>query len=786
MKRFRTFAVLAAAAAFGAVAMAAQTLLLRRFLWRFESAETGVALFLSCWLLWSGLGAAVASTRLGCRLTGVLSRLGLAWLPVAVCAALYFAQYALIENLRSWLGVPEYQTFPLAHLALGCLISNAPFCFAAGWVIPTLCQSLSRLSVPASRAFAWEALGAAAGGAGLLALLVSGVVPDPRDEVEWFRYFPQAVERPGRFMTGGGTTFYGSHEGTFFALSSGGVSEVIPEGDRAMELAVLMLSQRPYVKSVLLAGQVPLAAGLALEALRPDLSVVWCPCDAEYGVKLLAVVGVKTGVRAAGQSPQRFLARQVNGAFDGVMVMPPPATSLGGAAWRDVSFVREVRRVTLRTGIALFGLDCEGAMLTPEKAALLDAMVRPVRQAWPESGCFAPGAGGWWIAAQVPQLAYGADTAPARFALLKRQELFPTEAVTRLYDSERAQRLIRQCPILGSEGVVLLPDREQTEEVLAAGLADAIRKEYPGSTPGQWLARFKEVDGQRLFGLLLVALWMLPVALGLRSTSSRRLLAAWLAACGALGLAVSLAVLYRLQMRFGSLYLLAGAGSCLYLGGLFCGNRLGEWTVMLWGRRPAFLRTAVLAATALQAVVALGVLSGIDWVASAAGMVSFCFAVGCAAGVAVPFALAAAEDGAAQNAAVFVLADALGAAVAGLFFVVLVPLTGLWGTIVCFAALACGLGLCVTVSGQYARLTAGLALVVVLAALGGRVRDVWPDKQPPAEEGIASEYNMQEAPQKFEHQISPVRGIPRKIDESRIREQMREGLLSTNTAAFWE
>jgi serine/threonine protein kinase HipA of HipAB toxin-antitoxin module len=30
------------------------------------------------------------------------------------------------------------------------------------------------------------------------------------------------------------------------------------------------------------------------------------------------------------------------------------------------------------------------------------------------------------------------------------------------------------------------------------------------------------------------------------------------------------------------------------------------------------------------------------------------------------------------------------------------------------------------------------------------------------------------------------RGIPRKLDEPRIREQLRTGRLSTNEAAFWE
>jgi len=47
MKTLHLFSALAAALVFGAVSMSAQMLLLRRFLWRFEAAEAGVALFLS-------------------------------------------------------------------------------------------------------------------------------------------------------------------------------------------------------------------------------------------------------------------------------------------------------------------------------------------------------------------------------------------------------------------------------------------------------------------------------------------------------------------------------------------------------------------------------------------------------------------------------------------------------------------------------------------------------------------------------------------------------------------
>lgn len=789
MKGRRSFATLLAAAVFGALALLAQTLLLRRFLWRFESAEMGVALFLSCWLFWSGLGAALAVTRLGRRLTCVMSRF--VWLLIAFCATLYFAQYALIENLRAWLGVPEYQAFPIVSFAFGCLIASAPFCFVAGFVVPALCKRLEQLGGAVSRVFAWEALGAAAGGLGVTALLMCGIAPDPRDVAEWTRFFPQAVERPGRFETGIGTTFYGSSGGTFFALSSGGVREVIPDGGRAMELAALMLSQRPYAKEVLLVGQVPLAVGVALETVRPDISICWCPCDADYGQSLVSVLqsqGLQTRVRAARLPPQSFLESQPDAAYDMVLVAPPSATSLGGAVWRDTSFAQRVRRVTRRSGVALFGLDCETAVLTPEKGALLDVTVRGIRQAWPESGLFAAGAGGWWLAAQVPRLVYGVADATNRFAMLKR-DAYPVEAVAGLYDAVRAQCWTEQEPILDAASVVVLPETRRAEEIVALGLADAMRRNHPATTPGRWLLWLKAYGDVRVAGLLLVLLWMAPVVLGARANAPRRLLAAWLAACGALGLAVSLMVLYRLHMRFGSLYLLAGAGSCLYLAGLFCGNRLADSVIALTTRHPGLLSWLLPLFTLVQAGVALGVLSGAEWMVTASGMVLLCFAAGSAAGLAVPTALAMCKGSLADDAAVFVLADALGAAAAGLFFVVLVPLAGVWEAVLCFVVLACGMAFSVAVGGRHARLTALLALTVTLAVLGGRLRDVWAHlyqesvgEREAASCGGPATHRL---PQAGKQRTTFLQGIPRKVDVGRINEQIRDQRLSNHEAMFW-
>ncbi len=781
MGKLRSFSVLASAAVFGAVAMVAQTLLLRRFLWRFEAAETGVAIFLSSWLMWCGLGAAASVSGIGRRAVVRLSRY--TWLPPLFCAALYFLQYALIVNLRAWMGVPDYQAFPLPRLAAGCFLVNAPFCFTAGWVIPTVCRRLEDAGLAVSRAFAWEAFGAAAGGAGLLALLLAGVTPDPRDDAEWRRYFPGAVERPGRFETGGGTTLYGWHGGSFYALSSAGVNEVIPENDRAMEIAALALSQRPYARKVLLLGRVPLAAGLALERLRPDIEVVWAPCDAEYGLRLLrlAVIG-GSRVEAAGVPPQILLEREEPGRFDLVLVAPPAATTLEGAAWRGTPFAQAVRRVTDRKGAALFGLDCEVAALTPERAALLGLAARAVRQAWPEAGLFVPGGGGWWVAAQVPGLAYGADTAPERFALLKREEAYPAAAVGRLYDPERARRLAeRQPALVGGAQDPEPPAETAPQDVLAAGLANAVREDWPGAAPGRWLASLRQGGGGRLLGLMLLALWLLPVCCGGGAGASRRLVAACLAACGSLGLAVSLALLYRLQMRFGSLYLLAGTGGCLYFTGLFLGNRVGRSALGWLGGSPVLARVAVMALTFVQAGTAFGLTEASERVVSAAGLVALCLPAGFVAGGIVPLALAACKGGPAEGAAVFVLADALGAAVAGLFFAALVPLSGLPGAVAVIAAMSVGFGVCVAVCGERARLAAGLALAVTLAFLGWRARSVMTEVRGMALLRASGPVETRREAGGELPRRAPG-GVPRRVDESRFMGLMRDGLLSTNEA----
>ena len=217
------------------------------------------------------------------------------------------------------------------------------------------------------------------------------------------------------------------------------------------------------------------------------------------------------------------------------------------------------------------------------------------------------------------------------------------------------------------------------------------------------------------------------------------------------------------------------------------GNRLGEQVAGRLRARPLLLRCGALLVGVALAGVGLAVLEGAGRVATVYGVVGFCFAVGCAAGTAVPFALAASEgEDASKAAAAFVFADALGAAVAGLSVAALVPLAGVWGAVVCFALLACGVGGCVAVCGPHARLTAGLALIVSLALAGGTLRGFGPelvrvgravDEVLPAASGASDERPLD---------LRRPAGVPRRIDEERVREMMRRGALSTNSAAFWK
>lgn len=161
-------------------------------------------------------------------------------------------------------------------------------------------------------------------------------------------------------------------------------------------------------------------------------------------------------------------------------------------------------------------------------------------------------------------------------------------------------------------------------------------------------------------------------------------------------------------------------------------------------------------------------------------------------------ALALQKECSAQTAARFVLADALGAALAGVTFVVLVPLAGLWQTLVFFVVLTFGLACLVLGGRQEARLATGMALLLTLLALSAEVKDLVVANhdsfaRSKVPEAVLSENALTPLMPLSTTNALPAptfdpatpQGIPRKVEMSIILEQMREGRLATNEAAFW-
>jgi len=288
--------------------------------------------------------------------------------------------------------------------------------------------------------------------------------------------------------------------------------------------------------------------------------------------------------------------------------------------------------------------------------------------------------------------------------------------------------------------------------------------------------------------MLLVLLCMVPVVAGPRQTSRRRLIAAWLAACGALALVVHLTILYRLQLTAGSVYLMAGVAGSFGLAGVFVGNRAVEKDIAKIGDRKIRLMVDVLFFIVFQTASALF----ICWLAGAVALLlglipllmTLCFITGLMLGGALPFALALSDETPAENLPVFIFADAVGASVAGLMFIALVPLVGLGQAAVCFAVLAFGLGVCVLAAGRHARTAAIVAILCAMILLGRQIRDIRAAMPDPAPQEAT--HRAKPLPDDTPRPGSVLTGIPRRLDMPRIHEQIQKGTLSTNEAVFWE
>jgi len=689
----------------GFLTLAAQTLLLRRFLWRMEATGIGVGIFLSAWLAWIGIGALVARTRPGERLVAALA----ARLPVALLLYLPLAgiQFLLLDHLRELAGVPEYLASPVWHLALGALIANAPVSFGTGFLFPAAARWFTARGGNAARAYALDAAGAVAAGILVTTLLAVGVRLEGGHQRDWQRLFPGS-KPAGSFATPAATYLYGAQGGTFYVLSAGGVVDALPEAELSANVAALLLSQKPEACRVLLLGRVPLAMVLALREFQPQAQITWCHDDPAYAREILKrlpeLCGPSLPACVTKSGPQAFLRDPASRVeqFDLALIWPASPSVPGGAALLEREFLQQVRAAVKPDGVVALPLGGGPGAWSLEQRRLATAIRANALATWPMHGLLAPGAGCWWLASGKPLA--DAATAATRFGQLGVKR-FPSAAIAELYDPPRAAEL-RQ----------ISEPRGAADKIIRHGLALAWRAEWPAWPMARWIDWAGAHGGLALLLLAMGALWLAPTAGGARKKAAAHLAVAWLAAGGFLGLTGLLALLQLLEVRFGNLYLLTGLAGSLFLAGMVAGNRMAEQ----WLRGTQWLNAAAIAHGAL--LLLLLPLAAHTDSSGAAVVVLGCLVAGVPAGWWVPLAITRLRQAGVpdeEHGAAVLRGDALGSALGGLATsLLLLPWLDRQLTCLAVAVFAAAIGCCAAVPRRSARLVARIALLLCLGASG--------------------------------------------------------------------
>ena len=798
----------------GFLALAVQTLLLRQFLWRVEATGIGVGFFLASWLAWVGIGALFAQTGPGGRMADALARSFpialLLYLPLAVL------QFLLIERLRGLVGVPEYLASPIGHMALGALIANAPVSFVTGLLFPAATRWVAARGGSIALAYALDTAGAVAAGLLITALLASGVRLEGLHIRDWQRIFP--ASRPdGSFSTPTATYLYGSPGGTFYTFSAGGVVDALPEQDRSAEIAALLLSQKPDPARMLLLGHVPLAVALALHEFQPRTQVTWCHDDPAYARQVQRLAGARAHLLSewsasrlplvvAGVGPQAFVRDLSHGAdpFDLVMIWPASLVSPGGAAMLEGVFLNQVQAALKPDGVVALPLGGGPGAWSPEQRGLAAAIVENADAVWQGKGMLVPGAGCWWLAGGASAGLTDPEAAVLQFGRLGVNR-FPAAGAAELYDPMRAAQLLELCR----------SESPSSDPVARHGFAVALHAEWPAFPLARWVAWLESHAGMAILLLGLGALWCAPAAFSLGDKAPERLVVAWLAAGGFLGLAGLLALMQLLEAGFGNLYLLAGLASSLYLAGMFVGNRMaasGKWLGRSVGRdaRAAEERTGLSGSrapanpglalvTGVHGVILLGLLPLAARASSPLVVVLACFAAGVPAGWYVPAAVTRLRETGAQKrlaGAVVVGGDALGSALGGMVMsLILLPWMGPFPACLAVVLFAVGIGCCAMAKDSAARFVARVALLACL--LAAAVATLAPRAAAGSEDSDGRQSKMAapavatNAPAvatnaaMAESDIPPV-GNPRQVDLPRMRVKQARGELSTRKAEYWE
>lgn len=666
----------------GAAATAAQALLARAFLAAFGGNEAVLAALFGAWFAAGALGAAAGRAR--------PARAGVAlamWGPLAAASLLAARLAPAAFPVGASPGVAVALPWALALAG--------PPCFAAGFAFAGLAPAAG-----AARAWALEALGAAAAGCSL-ALLFLGRIPDLPLAAGAVLAAAAAGAIGAERRTAGASALLGlaaaaalAHPGVarWTLAAQGGWLAGASEPPSATSWLVL---SRASGEPVLYADRIPVASGpdpaaaeeavhlpLALHPVARAVGIVGVPPPGfvaelrRHGLARVEVTVEDAGLLAAlradfpdwrdpwlrtgAEDARRFLAARP-GAFDAILLLGPEPTS----AARNRAFTEErfaaARRALAPGGLLAVALPGHAAGASAETRRLHSSVARTLE------------------AAVGPALILPAGRT---LYVAGRTDLPAPELAAERIGAALAERGIVPVHLGAGALATLLAPARMADAVRWASLPEPIDRDLDPSTYRLALARTLAAAGDAGgAALALLAAALLAgtlLALGPRS----RPVELAVAVSGATGIALQLALLLAFQIGTGALYRELG----LLVAGYMAGAAAGAW---LGGRGAA---ERLLVGTALGQAAVAGLLVVLAPVVAAGGAPARPVAVVAAAfaGLLPGVQFAAAGRAVAGQGAPGALwaADLAGAALSSLvLFTFVVPALGLRGAIGAFAGL---------------------------------------------------------------------------------------------------
>lgn len=829
----------------GLFSLAAQALMFRLFLSVYEGNELGVGAFFASWLLWVGVGAWLGRGAARRRVPRSFEM----W-PLLYLAA-FLVQRALVLRSRTLAGVAPYEMFPFTRMFAVSLLVNAPVSLVSGLLFVLACEWTSAdRALPVAWVYVFDALGSFAAGvavtlllgrglpgervfllAGLVVALASGACrlayrPGPAaalpalvllglligradriwteraDRRAWQRLLPREAYR-GSFATAQAKYLYGVYDGQFNVLAWETVAETLPNTEYASELVALSLAQKPDARRVLVIGPGSLAVAQRFCELPQIERVTWAHPDPEYPARLLAVLPPEYRRRVERLDMPRGDVRRVLRVdprpYDLALLALPDATTLALNRYRTREFFTLLKSRLGSSGVLCVRVAGGENYLGTELANVGASLWQTLQEVFARV-TVKPGDETWFVASDEAPITASPAVLRARFAAVEGAEkIYPAVGLLSLYLEDRAQfQMARyQEAATGSPREVLVNEDRRPRALLHTLLFIACHAR-PGlkwSDRIAWVARRGPTLSFSVLALIALGRMLArrrstaDLAPGALAPADAR----WLVfTTGAAGLSSSMVLMFLLQARHGSLYLLLGLVSSLYMLGIFVGGMASE-RLLVAGRQPP--RKWLAFALALHGLL-LAFLSVLPPELPLAVYAVLFLLAGGIGGFYVPLAAESWRRHGFSARAAGALTDladhwggATGAALTGL---VLLPLLGTGPTLGVLAALLATNLVAYLTPGAVQKAKPALTLGAYLAAATGALLLLERVFGPPApsasplpaapEAGAVSSA----PPAASTEAVAPKRGRPREADVAALLRKIQRGELSDREAEYYQ